>query len=359
MTAVVVLERALLDDVYTAAPYAALPVESKIDLQPGERMQVSDLLRALLLASANDAAVTLAVGSSGSRGAFVAQMNRAARQLRLRDTRFANPIGLDAPDNYSTAADLARLTVRARRSPFLRRTIDLERARLRTGDRPRTILNRNRLVRRVPVVDGVKTGRTLRAGYVLIGSATRGGITVVSVVLGEPSEAARDADTLALLRYGLARFRRAVVLGAGRAIARVPVRHRERETVALVATRGVRRVVRRDERLSVRAQGVPRVLEGPLPRGARVGTAIVSLRGRVLARIPLRTARAVPEVGLVERVRAGLPTLALVLGAGGLLVLASLLIVARQRAARRRREARRRADRRRRPRTEHEETPVG
>jgi serine-type D-Ala-D-Ala carboxypeptidase (penicillin-binding protein 5/6) len=208
MTALLALEGAALDDVLTAEPYAALPAESVAGFRAGERLTVRDLVRALLLPSANDAAATLASGISGSVPAFVREMNARARELGLRDTRYGNPVGLDAPDNRSSARDLARLTRVLRRNRFFRETTDLPRATLTSGARRRVVLNRNRLVREVPVVDGVKTGRTQQAGYVLVGSATRDGVTVISAVLGEPSEAARDQDTLALLRYGLSRFRR-------------------------------------------------------------------------------------------------------------------------------------------------------
>ena len=97
------------------------------------------------------------------------------------------------------------------------------RATLRSGARPRTLVNRNTVVDRWGPADGVKTGHTQQAGYVLVGSATQRGVTVVSVVLGEPSLAARDADSLALLRYGLSRYRRVAVVRAGRPVATAPV----------------------------------------------------------------------------------------------------------------------------------------
>ena len=120
MTALLTLERAEPADVFRAPPYDALPVESKIDLRAGERMRVDDLLEALLLESANDAAVTLAEGVSGSRQAFVRDMNDRARELGLADTSYANPIGLDAPGNYSTARDLAALARRLMRRQAVR-----------------------------------------------------------------------------------------------------------------------------------------------------------------------------------------------------------------------------------------------
>ena len=91
MTALLTLEQAELGDTFTAAHYNALPVESKIGLQPGERMRVSDLMRGLLLESGNDAAVTLAEGVSGSRKAFVREMNRRARELKLDQHALREP----------------------------------------------------------------------------------------------------------------------------------------------------------------------------------------------------------------------------------------------------------------------------
>lgn len=301
MTALVARSSLSLGKVVSAAPYAALPVESKIDLRTGEQMSVADLLRGLMLASANDAAVTLAVASSGSRGAFVREMNARARALQLTNTRFANPVGLDDANNYSTASDLARLAIAVRADSFLRRVIALPRTVLRTGARQRAIVNRNGLVR-AGEASGVKTGRTQRAGYVLVGSKTRDGITVVSAVLGEPSEAARDADTRALLNWALGQYRRERVLDDGEAVARIPIRYRDTQ-VAVVPTRGAAKILPRGDRLDVRVTGVPAEVDGPLPAGAPAGTAVVTHAGKTVARIPLRTAAAVPEAGLWLRVQ--------------------------------------------------------
>jgi D-alanyl-D-alanine carboxypeptidase (penicillin-binding protein 5/6) len=301
MTVLVALQRDDLDDVFSAADYQASPIESQIGLRAGERMSVRDLLRAALLPSANDAAATVAAGTMGSTAAFVREMNRTAGLLGLRDTSFANPVGLDDPHNYSSAHDLATLAIRLRRYEFFRRTVDLPRATLRSGARIRTVLNRNTLVRRVGAVDGVKTGRTDRAGYVLVGSATRAGVTVVSVVLGEPSEHARDADSLALLRYGLDGYDAATPMPEGRILGRVALRYRRGESVEVVAGGTVRRVLRKGARTSVDVVGLPGEVDGPLPRGSRLGTAIVRAGSEVLARVPVVTARPVAEASVATR----------------------------------------------------------
>ena len=341
MTALVTLQHADLDDVVRASSYRPAPVESQIGLRPGERMTVRDLLRGVLLASGNDAAMALAVGVSGSRAAFVRQMNAEARALGLRDTHFANPIGLDQTGNYSTAEDLARLAMALRRNAFARETMDLPRATLQTGSHVRRILNRNTLVRTVPAVNGVKTGHTLSAGYVLVGSASRNGITVVSVVMGEPSEALRDSDSVRLLRYGLDTFRRATGLQRGAVLAHVKLTHRD-EHVDLLASSTVRRIIRRGQRFRVQVQGVPAELEGPLPSGARVGTAVVRLGDEVVARVPLVTAAAVAEASLGDRVSDAADGLILPLLLGLALAGSLLIMVLRRRAVRRRRSVRRR-----------------
>jgi serine-type D-Ala-D-Ala carboxypeptidase (penicillin-binding protein 5/6) len=300
MTALLAVEGAALDDVLTVPPYDASPAESLAGLRPGERISVRDLLRGLMLASGNDAAVTLATGISGSRSAFVREMNARARELGLRDTSFTNPIGLDEGRNRSSPRDLARLTRVLRRNEFLRRTADQPRATITSGGRRLTVVNRNTLLRRVAWVDGFKTGRTNQAGYVLVGSGTRRGVTVVSTVMGSPTESQRDADTLALLRYALGRFQRRTVVRRGATLARADLRFRD-EQVRLVAGRGIQRVLRNGQRARVRLVGAPAELDGPLTAGARVGTVEARVAGRVVARAPLVTATAVEEAGLATR----------------------------------------------------------
>jgi len=336
MTALVTLEHAKLSRVLTTVRYHGAPAESVIGLRAGERMTVADLLRGLLMASANDAAATLAARIGGSQRAFVAMMNRRARELGLTHTHYANAIGLDAPGNYSSAEDLVKLTLILRRNEFFRQVTDLPRTTLRTGAHPRTIVNRNVLVPAVPEVNGVKTGHTSTAGYILVGSASKAGITVISVVLDEPTEAARDADTLALLRYGLRRYHRVEPVHKGQGFASVKLAHRDQH-VELVAARGVERTARRDERIYTRTIDVPSELDGPLPAGSRVGTIEVRWRKRTVARVPLITRTAISQASIWERGDDLLGrTLTVVILA--VVALASLhLLLLRRRAVRRRR----------------------
>lgn len=304
MTALLTLERLELSDVVAASEYVAAPIESQIGLRPGEEMTVADLLRALLLESANDAAVTLAEAVSGSQRAFVREMNARAAELGLDSTRYVDPIGLGA-GNRSTPRDLAALTLELRGSRFFRLVVNRSVATLETGDRVRVIRNRNDLVRRVPWINGVKTGHTASAGYVLVGSGARRGVQLVSVVLGSESEAARSEDTLKVLEFGFGRYRVVRPVDPGEVFGSVPIRYRRGAELPVVADDEVRlTVLKRDASLlRTRVTGLAEEVEGPLERGAALGTIEVLMDGEVLAEVDLVAASTVPEAGLGQRIK--------------------------------------------------------
>jgi serine-type D-Ala-D-Ala carboxypeptidase (penicillin-binding protein 5/6) len=306
MTALLVLERSKLSDVVPAADYRALPVESKINLRPGERMTVADLMRALLVWSANDAAVTLAQHVAGSRPAFVRLMNKRARELKLTGTHYANPIGLDDPANYSTARDLVNLTERLWRFKFFRRTVNRENIKLKSGDHPRSYDNRNRLVRRYRWIDGVKTGHTRQAGYVLVGAGRRNGVQLFSAVLGAPDEEARDSETLALLRYGFTLYDEVTAIRRGDLQNEtVPIRYRRGAVLQVMAGRTISRVLRKREGnpFTTRVLSIPSEVEGPVRRGQALGVIEVRAHGKRVATVPLVAANAVPKADFGQKTK--------------------------------------------------------
>jgi serine-type D-Ala-D-Ala carboxypeptidase (penicillin-binding protein 5/6) len=303
MTALLTLERADLDDTFRASDYVASPIESRIRLMPGQRMSVRDLLRGLLIESGNDAAMALAVGVAGSEQAFVRLMNRRARELELNNTQYRNPIGLDEPGAYSSARDLVKLATYLRSKPFFRRTVNQTGVTLATGD----FKNRNDLVREVEWVNGVKTGHTRGAGYVLVGSGRQDGIQVVSAVLGTLSEDQRDQDTLELLSWAIPKFQRITAAPEGTSVdVAVPIRYRPgAELELVVGNNGERTVVPRGDRhrVKVRAVRYPAEVQGPIAAGQELGTAEVLQDGRRIATVPLVAATDVPEAGLAQRTK--------------------------------------------------------
>jgi D-alanyl-D-alanine carboxypeptidase (penicillin-binding protein 5/6) len=291
MTALVTVEREQPGQTLLEQPYTAGVGESLAGVPAGGRLPLADMLRAMLLPSGNNVAYSLAVDVGGSVARFVSMMNGLASLLSLGRTHFTTPIGLDTPgDNYSTATDLARLARVVLRDPLIAKVVDQPSARLADGV---VVRNRNDLVGAYHWVVGVKTGSTQDAGQCLVAAASLNGVRLISVVLGAPSEAARDADTLALLRYGLSLFRSVPVAVAGRVYASVRVTGRSRPA-RLIARRSLRVVLARSVRLHVSRDGVPAHLVGPLRAGTVEGAIRVHENGRVVKTVALVTAAAVP-----------------------------------------------------------------
>jgi serine-type D-Ala-D-Ala carboxypeptidase (penicillin-binding protein 5/6) len=342
MTAAIVLSHVHdLDTVFTYPDYHQAADDSQIGLRPGDRMTVHDLLIAMMLPSADDAAEDLAENvGHGSVARFVAWMNAQARALHLTHTHYTTPIGLDTPGNYSSAADLVRLAqYDLSHFPFFRRIVRLPSAALATGP-VREVTNLNGLVAQYPWITGVKTGHTSQAGYVLVASGQRHGMRLISAVLGTDSETARDAGALALLDYGYADFRTWTPLHAQQVVARPAVADRPGLRVPIRAAHAFTRVLARADRVHLRVT-VPHRLHGPLPAGAVVGSVAVLDGRRTLARVPAvleRRLRAVSRLTLAGRFITRPWMLAvLAVGAGGLLVGGLAVTGARARPAPRRR----------------------
>jgi serine-type D-Ala-D-Ala carboxypeptidase (penicillin-binding protein 5/6) len=299
MTAYVVLRELPLDRTVRAAPYEAEYGESLLGLRPGQRVSVRDLLYGLILRSGNDAAYDLAIAAAGSERRFVDQMNRYAAAIGLSDTHYANPIGLDQPGNYSSAADLATLTRRLLTIPAFAKIARARSAVLRSVRPRRRIATINELLQMAPWVTGVKTGHTFGALYVLVGSGRRKGVDLISVAVGAPTDEARFEDNIELLEYGFSLYKRRLPIRSGAALARPAIRYSGGE-LPLRAARRVAVGVRPDEQLSV-AVRAPREVEGPIRRGATLGRANVYVDGRRTATVPLRAARAVEEASVFER----------------------------------------------------------
>jgi D-alanyl-D-alanine carboxypeptidase (penicillin-binding protein 5/6) len=303
MTALLTVEHAKLADKVTASDYVAAPIESKLSLRPGEQLTVADLLRGLMLESANDAAMTLGEHVSGSVPAFVRLMNRRAKELKLEHTHYENPIGLDAVGNYSSAHDLARLAVVLRRHSFIRKIADRTSATLTTGYRPRTIRNRNTLLSQDQYVNGLKTGHTTTAGYVLVGTRKRHRVTLVSVVLGTPSLVARDHDALALLKWGEDAYERIHPVTEGTIVGTPEIEFRRGATVPLVTLGSVNRTVHKGAKITFRDVGVPHRVKGPVARGQKFGYREVFADGVRIAAVPIVAKSFVPAADFPQRTK--------------------------------------------------------
>lgn len=291
MTALLVLEGVPPDDVATVSPNAASQTGATMELRAGERITVKELLFGLMLTSANDAAVALAEHIAGSVDAFLERMNDRVHQLGLRASRFESPNGLD-DRGYSTALDLASITVEAYRNPTFDEVVATRFARIPAPQGPdRKLQNRNALLWLYPDAIGVKTGFTSAAGFCLVGAAERDGLRLGAVVLGAPSEA--FSETAALLDHGFAAFERRTVVEEGQPYGEIDVHGR---AVPVRADVSLELLLRRGQHLEQRVVPEPD-LTLPLAAGERVGVVSIRSGGEHLAAVPLITARAVAADG--------------------------------------------------------------
>lgn len=284
MTALLALELGNLDDVVTVPAGVQQIPEMSFHLIPGEKLTLRQLLYAVMVRSANDAAVVVARHIGGTEEHFVELMNLRARQLGLQDTQFRNPNGLHAEGHYSTAADLARLAREAIATPGFNefcstRSIVIE----RPMSQDRLLRNTARFLRDYPGADGIKTGYTRQAGRCFIGSATVNGWRVITVVLNSVDA---GADTRALMDYAFARFAPRTLAKAGDIHSRVRVAGGDPEELPLAVDSDLVVCVPRSGG-AVKKLVELRKLEPPLNRGDRVGDLVVEVDGRPVQRVAL------------------------------------------------------------------------
>lgn len=193
-----------LTDTVTTSEHAASMGGSDIWLKPGESMTVDDLLKATVIMSANDAAVALAEYVAGSEDEFVAQMNRKAKELGMKDTTFKNCNGLDEDGHLTSAYDVALMSRELIRHKKIFRYTKIWMDSVRGGKTQ--LVNTNKLLKSYCGITGLKTGTTGKAGSCISATAERGGVSLIAVVLGSPSTKDRFQSAATLLDYGFANW---------------------------------------------------------------------------------------------------------------------------------------------------------
>ncbi len=223
MTALIALEKLPLTKVLTTTARAASAGEAEIYLEPDETMTVENLLYAMLLKSANDAAMVLAEGVAGSDKKFTRLMNTKAKLLKAKNTHFINPHGLYNKKHYSSAYDLYLITKEALKNPVFAEIVATRNKTLPKGGRSptRRVTNHNKLVLKYDYIKGVKTGYTSEAGYCLIALAKVNNLEILTVVLGAPTSNDCYQDTLNLINYARLNYAYQNFLKKGEAVAKV------------------------------------------------------------------------------------------------------------------------------------------
>jgi D-alanyl-D-alanine carboxypeptidase (penicillin-binding protein 5/6) len=300
MTALVVLDRTRLKEKVVVSEWAAQVGEATANLRAGEELTVEQLLSAMLVESANDAANALAdhVGAQGGVKRFVRLMNRKAEKIGLTDTTFVRPDGLDVDGHVSSARDVMLLARRAMQNADFRQLVQLEQVTL-PGNRQ--LETTNDLLRSYAGLTGVKTGHTSAAGWSQVGSARRDGVQLYAVVLGGTSREQRNSDLAALLDWGFEQFGRVEVISAGTVHARSRIPFQDDSRLELVADRSVSRIVQWDKPLVERVRA-PAMVSLPVIAGQPLGSLeIVDANGEVIAERPLIATESIAVTSIPDR----------------------------------------------------------
>ena len=207
MTAIIVLENANLNDEVIVSAKAAGIGGSRLGLKKNDKITVMNLLYGLMLCSGNDAAIALAEHVAGSVESFADKMNEKARDLKLQNTHFVSPHGLDNPEHYTTAYELAIIADYAMDNEEFTKIVGTKNATVMINGYSKNIKNTNELLGYLNGVKGIKTGFTNNAGRCLVTCTNRSGFEIITVVLGADTKKFRTEDSIKLIEYTYKNFK--------------------------------------------------------------------------------------------------------------------------------------------------------
>lgn len=286
MTALVALEKASLSEI-VVIPQEAVGIEgSSVYLKAGESLTMEQLLYALLLESANDAATAIAIQIAGNVDAFSDLMNEFALRLGLKDTHFTNPHGLYDPDHYTTARDLAELTRYALLQPEFTRIVSTYKTTIpmNNDEGIRVLVNHNKMLKNYPGTIGVKTGYTKRCGRCLVSAAERDHVRMIAVTLSDPND---WQDHAAMLDYGFSCYTHVVLAEAGSFAMELPCLGGVETTVSVKNRNDLSMTMPCNHDPVVATIETNRYLCAPIQEGDIVGQVVFRLNGQEIGAVDL------------------------------------------------------------------------
>ncbi len=284
MTAIIAIEHGNLESKYTI-PSEAIGVEgSSLYLKQGESMTLLELIKGLMLRSANDAAEAIAIIVGGSVENFANMMNEKALDLGLSSTHFTNPHGLTDDNHYTTARELAQITSYALKNPIFRSVCSLKHASLSGVDYPRTVSNHNKMLSMYDGAFGVKTGFTKATGRCLVSAANRGGVELVAVTLNAPND---WVDHTAMLDFGFSQYETVSLASAGERIYNLPIIGGDRQYASVYIKDDVNACLKKNRGSIVERIELNRLQFAPIYKDDIVGRIVFSLNGVEIASSPL------------------------------------------------------------------------
>ncbi|MBQ8740440.1 MAG: D-alanyl-D-alanine carboxypeptidase [Clostridia bacterium] len=274
-----------VEDVITASEHACSMGGSQIWLEPGETMTVDDLLKAAVIASANDATVALGEAIAGSEEGFVAMMNERATQLGMTNTNFANATGLDAEGHMSTAHDVAIMSAELIKHDLIKNYSTVWMDSLRNGESE--LVNTNKLVRFYEGTTGLKTGTTSGAGYCLSATAERNGLELVAVIMSGDTSNDRFNGAKKLLDYGFANYEYASI-APQLDVTELGVKNGVAQKVRISASDNFGALLKKSETTAVTQQlNLKQNLTAPIKKDEVVGTVDFYLNDEMIGQVDI------------------------------------------------------------------------
>lgn len=263
---------------------------SQVFLEAGEQMTVNDLLKGISIASGNDASVAMAEKIAGSENAFVKRMNKEAKKLQLKNTKFQNVTGLPAKDHYSTAHDMAMIAKELLRYEDITNYTSIYEDYLRKGkENEFWLVNTNKLVKHYQGVDGLKTGYTNEAKYCLTATAQKEGMRVVTVVMGADTIKKRNAATSELLDYAYNHYKTKQLFKKGQTVSKLDMIKAEDRHINIVTAASVSTLLKKGEKPEdISTESILHEnFQLPMKKGDQVGELRVKKGDKVLSVTPL------------------------------------------------------------------------
>ncbi|HML31598.1 MULTISPECIES: D-alanyl-D-alanine carboxypeptidase family protein [Sporomusa] len=288
----------LTDEIFTSET-AWRQGGSQIWLEPGEKMSVKEILTAVAVVSANDAAVALMEHIYGSEAAAVEAMNKRAEALGLADTHFNNVNGLPTTDHYMSAYDAALIAKEATTHPLYMEMCGIKEAWLRDGKN--WLVNTNKLLWWYKGGDGLKTGWTEEAKYCFVGTAKRDGLRLISAVFATPEPRSHLRESMKLLDWGFANYTAVPIVTQGTVVERLKVNKGIEKEIQLVAAQDLNLIVGKGQNKNLQKKIVAdSSVNAPIEEGQKCGELIVIKDGQEMGKVDLIAEKAVPKAGLIR-----------------------------------------------------------
>lgn len=294
-----------LDDQVVISGHAAGMGGSQLYMEPGETKTVEQLLKAITIASANDASVALAEHIAGTEDLFVEMMNQRAKELGMNDTNFVNSNGLHDDNHYTSANDVAIMSRELLKHKKIFEWTTTWMEDIKVGKEGRfstiTMVNTNKLLRRYEGVDGLKTGYTTKAKHCISATATRGNLRLIAVIMGAPTSQTRFKEAEKLLNYGFARYTSVVIAKEDDIVNQVKIAKGKEKTVNIRPERDVTVLVEKGKENTLeREVKLPEFVNAPVKEGQKIGELIVKQEGEIVERVNLVAQKTIEKAGLLE-----------------------------------------------------------